>query len=275
MPFIISNDTKIYYKEFGTGIPILVLHGGPGVDHKYMLSLKPLSKQYRLIFIDQRGSGKSKINDYDTLQFKYFTADIDNIRKHFKIDQLIVIGHSFGGFVALEYAIRFGQYISHLILIDTGFNASQVQMISPKILSEWNYPDNVSKWADRFFNGNIYIFQIPYAFSKIGRAYFYNFDFTTFIKSISGKHKLKTVLLWFQKYFKGWDIYNQIGKIKNPTLIIAGEKDFQFPPDYQKIMAREINNSEIHIIEKAGHNTPIECPNEINSIIFNFLKKAA
>jgi proline iminopeptidase len=52
MPFINSNETKLYYKEFGTGNPILVLHGGPGVDHKYMLNLKALAKYYRLIFVD-------------------------------------------------------------------------------------------------------------------------------------------------------------------------------------------------------------------------------
>ena len=268
-----SNGTKIYYTEFGKGSPILVLHGGPGVDHKYMLGLKPLSKYYRLIFVDQRGNGKSKINNYKTLQFKYLTSDLNNIRKQLKIDKWTIIGHSFGGFVALEYALRYGQYISQLVLIDTGFNAVQVQKEAPKNLSKWGYPENVSKWADKFFNGNIHLFQIPYAFLKFGKAYFYKYDFNIFKKSMSGKHTLKTVILWFQKYFKGWDIHDKLNLIKNSTLIIAGEKDFQFPPDYQRIMARKINNSQLYIIEKAGHNTLIECPGKINSIILSFFNK--
>ena len=107
MPFVVSNNAKIYYIEFGSGSPILILHGGPGLDHKYMLGLKRLSKYYRLIFIDQRGNGKSKISNYDTLRFEYLTSDIENVRKYLKIDRWIVVGHSFGGFVALEYALSF------------------------------------------------------------------------------------------------------------------------------------------------------------------------
>ena len=272
MPYLDLNDERIFYTEFGSGSPILVLHGGPGVDHKYMLSLKPLSKKYRLIFIDQRGNGKSKIKNYDTLKFKYFTSDIDNIRIHLNIDKWTLIGHSFGGFVALEYAIRYSQFVSQVVLIDTGFNADQVQIEAPKILSDWGYSDDISKWARKFFNGDLSLFLILYAFLKFVKAYSYKYNFDILMKSMSGKHTLKTVLLWFQKYFHGWDIHDKLNLIKASTLIIAGEKDFQFPPDYQRLMAHEIQNSEVKIIEKAGHNTPLECPEKINTIMLSFLK---
>lgn len=274
MPYIKSNDTKIYYKEFGTGNPILVLHGGPGVDHKYMLNLRELAKYYRLIFVDQRGNGKSKITNYNTLKFKYFTSDLENIREHLKIDKWIVVGHSFGGFVALEYVLRYAQRVSQLVLIDTGFNAIQVQKEAPKILLKWNYSEEVSTWAYKFFNGNIYLFQIPYAFLKFGKSYFYRFNIKIFLKSILGKHTLKTVHLWFREYFNGWDLKKELSMIKNPTLIIAGEKDFQFPPDYQRIMEKNIINSRLCIIEKAGHNTPIECPDELVKLMLSFFKKS-
>lgn len=273
MPFVRSNNTELYYTEYGSGKPIIVLHGGPGVDHKYMLNLKSLSKKYRLIFIDQRGNGKSKITNYNTLRFDYFTSDVDNIRKHLSINKCAIIGHSFGGFVALEYAIHYNQFVTKLLLIDTGFNAAQVQEESPKILRNWGYSESVSNWAYKFFNGKLNLFQIPYAFLRFGKAYCYKYNLAILKKSMSGKHTLKTVYLWFQRYFKGWDIQNKLNLIKASTIIIAGEKDFQFPPEYQKLMAQGIRNSQLHIIKKAGHNTLLECPEKINRIILNYLNQ--
>ena len=271
MPKIISENIDLYYNEIGSGTPVLMLHGGPGVDHKYMRNLKALSEKYRLIFVDQRGNGNSKIKDYDTLQFKFFTSDLENLRRYLNIEKWIIIGHSFGGFVALEYALRYSAAISNLILLDTGFNAKQVQVESIKNLIEWGYSKSTVKWAKKFFNGDLNICQIPYAFLKFGSAYSYKFDYTVLKNSMSGKHTLKTTLLWFKKYFQDWDIQNKLHEIQIPALIVTGERDFQFPPEYQAIMAKEIANSTVKIIENAGHNTPLECPDKVVDIIYTYL----
>ena len=83
---------------------------------------------------------------------------------------------------------------------------------------------------------------------------------------------MKTAYLWFKKYFKGWNIYGKLPLIKSPVLIIAGEKDFQFPSEYRREMAQRIKNAELQIIEKAGHNSVIEWPDKINALISGFLK---
>ncbi len=178
MNHIISSNAKIYFKEYGKGETLLVLRGGPGVDHKYMymLGLKNLSKHYRVIFVDQRGNGKSKITDYDTLNFDCFTSDLENLRKHLKINKWTIVGHSFGGFVALEYAIRYTEHLSKLVLIDTGFDAKQVRKNAPENLLKFGYFKKSAVWASRFFNGNLSLFQAPFAFLRFAKGYFYRFD---------------------------------------------------------------------------------------------------
>ena len=271
MPFIHSESAKIYFFVAGSGKPLLILHGGPGVDHIYMLTLKSLSRYYRLIYIDQRGSGKSTIKSYDTLKLENFVLDLENLRQRLGINKWIILGHSFGGFVALEYAIHHQEHVSHLILIDTGFNSSQVQEKAPETLIEWGYSKSSSAWASRFFNGEVKSLKIPYAFLKFGRAYFYRLNLRLIIKSLKGKHNFQTTIEWFRKHFRGWDVSNILETIYVTTLIVAGEKDFQFPPEYQEEFSRKIRGSHLRIIKHAGHNTPIERPDELERIILSFL----
>jgi proline iminopeptidase len=272
MPYMKIKNSNIFYKTYGRGQPLLIMHGGPGADHLYMLSLKELSKQYRLIFVDHRGNGKSKISDYATLNFEYFTADIENLRKHLSINKWAVLGHSFGGMVAQEYALRYSDKLTHLILVDTGCNARIVQEDAPQVLKNWGYSESSVNWADRFFNGELSTYQIPYALLRFGKAYYYKLSLPTLIGSLRGKHNPKTFLKWFGSNFRGWDISENIKNIDVPTLIIAGDHDFQFPPEHQKFIAEQIKNSTLKIINEAGHNTPIECPHILNKEIEQFLK---
>ena len=271
MPYITVEDSNIYYKIYGQGYTLLIIHGGPGVDHKYMLSLKKLSENYRLIFIDLRGNGRSKISNYNKLNFDYFTSDIENLRNHLSINKWAVLGHSFGGMVAQEYGVRYPHNLTHLILIDTGCNSRIVQEDAPHILRNWGYDKNRVIWANRFFNGKLTTYQIPYALFKFGKAYYYKMNLLTFIRSLKGKHNSKTFIKWFSSNFQGWDISEKIKNIHVPTLIIAGKYDFQFPPEHQRFLAEQINKSTLKLINNAGHNTPIECPDILNKEIQKFL----
>jgi len=250
---------------------LLILHGGPGINYKYMLSLKKLSKHCKLIYSDFRGGGKSTISDYDTLSFEYFTSDIENLRNYLSINKWVVLGHSFGGMVAQEYGVRYPHSLTHLILIDTGCNSRIVQEDAPHVLKDWGYDKNSVIWANRFFNGKLAPYQIPYALFKFGKAYYHKMNLLTFIKSLEGKYNSKTFLKWFGSNFKGWDISAKIQNIHVPTLIIAGEYDFQFPPEHQRFLAQQIKKSTLKLISNAGHNTPIECPDILIKEIQTFL----
>ena len=117
--FIHSNSIPIYYEAEGVGNPLIILHGGPGVPHDYLQDIRSLSPYARLVFFDQRGTGKSgKSNKLDyTLESN--VEDTENIRKALGLGQCAIFGHSWGGMLAQAYALKYPRNVRRLILANT------------------------------------------------------------------------------------------------------------------------------------------------------------
>jgi proline iminopeptidase len=114
------DGAELYAREIGQGQAIVVLHGGPDFDHRYLLpELDRLSDSYRLIYYDQRGRGWSATGvNPDDVTLASDIADIDKVREHFKLDSVVLMGHSWGTVLALEYTLRYPQRVSGLILMN-------------------------------------------------------------------------------------------------------------------------------------------------------------
>lgn len=103
-----SQEADLFYKVIGSGTPIFVLHGGPGMDHKYFLPhLENLGNTFQFIFFDQRICGKSSWDlDSTSINMSSFVKDIEAVRKHFQLEKINLLGHSWGGLLAMWYATQ-------------------------------------------------------------------------------------------------------------------------------------------------------------------------
>ena len=127
------DDISLHYFTQGEGKPVLIIHGGPGIPYtKNWSGLDSLSNQYPFYSYDQRGCGKST-RPFDKFESSNFyqnmkaldenlglpaqIADIEQIRRKLKQDKIILIGHSFGGFLACMYAIEFPQHVESMVLV--------------------------------------------------------------------------------------------------------------------------------------------------------------
>jgi pimeloyl-ACP methyl ester carboxylesterase len=110
--------TSLYTRVIGVGRPVIVLHGGPDFDHRYLLpDLDRLADACRLILYDQRGRGRSAKNARpEDVTLESDLADLDAVRGHFRLDTTALLGHSWGAVLALEYALRHPARVSRLIL---------------------------------------------------------------------------------------------------------------------------------------------------------------
>jgi len=119
--FVPIKNAELYYREIGQGQPVIVLHGGPDFDHTYLLpDMDRLSDSFRLIYYDQRGRGKSATNvQAEDVSIQSEIEDIESLRGYFQLESMAVLGHSWGGLLALEYALRHPDRVSHLILLNT------------------------------------------------------------------------------------------------------------------------------------------------------------
>jgi len=115
--FVQIKGGQIYYRIWGEGDPIVFLNGGPGfASQGYESYAEVLSKNYKVVLFDQRGTGKSTLKDRSNISITKMVYDLEDLRIHLGIEKWVVFGHSFGGVYALHYASKFGSKINKLIL---------------------------------------------------------------------------------------------------------------------------------------------------------------
>ena len=272
------RDVSLFVKVVGQGYPLLIMHGGPGMDHTSMLPLQPCADQFTMIFYDHRCNGRSDGADVTSMTWENLTADAEALRQALGFDKWAVLGHSFGGMVALEYALRYPQNLSHLLLMDTCGDTRWVQHNAPEILAKRGYSATAVQAARRFFNGQLTPREVFPAALKFARAYTYRFSLWSMVRQVIFGPRVKmrpeAQIFGFSHLLTGWTVMDRLSEIKVPALVLAGRHDFQFPPEHQAILADRLPNAQLELIERAGHNAPMERPAEVIEAIRRFLATA-
>jgi proline iminopeptidase len=212
------------------------------------------------------------------MTFENLTADADALRQTLGFDRWAVIGHSFGGNVALEYALRYPQNLSHLVLMDTCGDNWWVQQNAPEILAKRGYSAATVQAARRFYNGQLAPKEVFPTVQKFMKAYFYHLSLLGLAQEIVSGHFPKmqpeALIFGFSQLLKGWTVMDRLSEIQVPTLVLAGREDFLIPPEHQAILADRLPNARLEIIERAGHNPHAERPAEVIEIIKSFIAEA-
>ena len=274
------RDASLFVKVMGQGYPLVLMHGGPSLDHTTLLPLQPLADQFTLVFYDHRCNGRSEGADVSTMTFENLTADADALRQALGFDTWAVLGQSFGGNVALEYALRYPEGLSRLILMDTGGDQRWVNKNAPELLAKRGFSAATVEAARRFYSGQVTLDEYLPAVMKLMRAYSYHpspFEHPRLITlalkvGLGPPMKLRPEALIFgYSHIKDWTVMDRLGEIQTPTLVTAGRYDFLFPPEHQAILADRLPNAQLELIERAGHNPQIERPAETIRVIRRFL----
>ena len=118
--FIAINGVDLWLERDGSGPPCLVIHGGLGVDHTlYRASLTALVERFDVVFFDQRGNGRSGRPAVSTITMEQLADDAAELVERLELPAPVVFGHSYGGFVAEELALRHPDSVQALILVGT------------------------------------------------------------------------------------------------------------------------------------------------------------
>jgi proline iminopeptidase len=267
------RDVSLFVKVMGHGYPILLMHGGPGLDHTTLASLEPLADQFTLIFYDHRANGRST-GAATSMTWENLTDDAEALRQSLGFDQWAVLGHSFGGQVALEYVLRYPERVSQLLLFDTCGDARWYTVSAPEILRKRGYSAATAAACRRFFNGDLRPDEVMPIVSKFIRAYFYRlrwWDLHALISGFRMKMRHDAHIVGFGTLLKGWSVMDQLDEIEKPTLVLAGRFDFLFPSEHQAILADRIAGAELEIIERAGHNAHAERATEVIETVRRFM----
>ena len=271
------RDVSLFVKVIGSGYPLLLMHGGPGLDHTTLSSLEPLAEHFTLVFYDHRCNGRSG-GAVESMTWENLTADADALRRTLGFQRWAVLGHSFGGNVALEYALRYPEHLSHLLLFDTCGDAWWAQHNAPEILAKRGYRNATVRAARRFYNGQLKPSEVSRIVFKFIGAYFHHLGLSALPRAVRGAFRMKmrpqAHVYAFQQLLTGWTVMDRLREIEVPALVLAGRDDFLFPPEHQAIIADRLPHAQLEIVERAGHIAHDERAREVIDVLKRFMATA-
>ena len=268
------RDASLFVKIMGSGFPVLLMHGGPGLDHSTLSSLEPLSDAFTLVFYDHRCNGRSSA-PIESMSWQNLTADADALRRTLGFERWAVLGQSFGGMVALEYALRYPEAVSQLLLLDACGAGWWAQQNAPEVLRKRGYRSSTVEAARRFYSGELEPREVYSLARRFMGAYYYHLGPLSFPKALwSGiriKMRPEAHVFGFRELYTGWTVMDRLHEIDVPSLVLAGRHDFLFPPEHQAILADRLPNAQLEIVECAGHNPQDERTIDVLEAIRRFM----
>jgi proline iminopeptidase len=261
------NGVPLFCETVGKGEAIVVLHGGPGLDHTYLLpQMLGLAKTHRLILCDQRGTGKSDVAiDPSFISLSNFVEDIEGVRKVYGLEKMNLLGHSWGGNLAMFYAVRYPQNLKSLILVDASAASVEMLKMVSKAQQEHMSPEDRTAFAeliksDGFKENKTEI--IEEFFRIVFHSSFYDpkkvDQLTLQFSDLTAKNWARIPSLLFQG-MESFDITAQLSKVEAPTLIIQGDSD-PIPMEIPQKLHTLLKNSNLVMLPQCGHFPFIEAP---------------
>ena len=270
------RDASLFVEVVGRGHPLLLMHGGPSADHTTMLPFRRCADRFTLVFYDHRCNGRSTGAPVTSMTWENLTADAEALRQRLGFDKWAVLGHSFGGHVALGYALRYPDSLSHLVLMDTGGDSRWSQQNAAELLAKRGYSPEKVELVRRWFNGEFAPEEMFRILMRIGGAYQHHASLRLLARELMAgawRSKIRPEALIFagRHLLRGWTVMDRLGEITVPTLVMAGRDDFVFPPECQLELAAGIPGARLRIIERAGHNPHSEQPAEVIEAVRDFI----
>lgn len=278
--FIEINGSEVYYKTIGEGEPLLIVHGGPVLDHSYLLPhIEPLAEDFKLVFYDQRAAGQSSIDvDPKTMSLDGFIEDIEQVRQQLNLGKVNLLGHSWGGMLAMNYAIKYDQNLNHLILS----NASAPSVLDAQqeglLVAQKMTKRDQDKLNNLTSSGLLRTEDPSEAINEMMmisyRVHMYDTaNMDQLVLSIP-----KDFMLRSQAYrtlnpdLANYDLYDQLRQVSSPTLVLFGESEPAVQLHANR-MTGAFQNGELFVVQGAGHFPFIESNLDYITKIKSFLNQ--
>jgi proline iminopeptidase len=271
------NGASLFFKTMGSGEPIVVLHGGPGFDHRQFLPyIWELAERHKVILFDQRGTGLSSGPiDATSISIESFIADIEGIRKAFGIKKMNLLGHSWGGILAMHYGIRHPENLKSLILCSTA--ASFESFAEMRATYEANRLPKDAVLLQEIFSSDAYQRGDPQAVERFWRVYFKPYfadqDQVSKLDLRFEENSIKNgdaVAGHILQSIGEFDLHEGLRAISCPTLVIHGDSD-PMPVKYAELIHESIGDSKLVIAEGAGHWLFVDATETFRSSVLDFL----
>jgi pimeloyl-ACP methyl ester carboxylesterase len=228
--YAMINGTKLYYEIYGSGEPLLLLHGNSQSINAFEKQVDEFSKKYKVIALDSRGQGNSTA-DSTRLTYELFADDVNKFLEYLNLQDVNIVGWSDGGNTGLILAMQHPDKVKKLAVMAAVLynnNTSVDEIVNPEIQKQIKQMEKVNISKDDI------------------------------------NYRLKVLLLTEPNINP-----DLLKTIKAPVLVMAGEKDF-VKEQHTKLIAEKLPNSNLVIFKKTGHYAPTEIPEVFNKTVLDF-----
>ncbi len=269
----LPDGYNINVEEVGSGFPLIVLHGGPGLDHSmFRPHFDPLGDEFRLLYVDERGQGRSERVDPTTLSLEVFARDVDLLAEALELEGFVLLGHSFGAIIATFHATELGSAAAYVIsgggdaseALDADVEASLEALGNGRetIAASWEAEKTVETEEQL---KQLLRDQMPF--------HFHGDPPPGYGEETVGSPE---VLRYFANIGYGaFDYRPKLSSVRTPTLILVGEHDRTTTPRAARVLHQGIPNSELVVIPDAGHMSFVEKSEPYLTAVRRFLSGVA
>jgi proline iminopeptidase len=280
--YVPADGFRLFCRDVGQGRAIVVVHGGPDFDHAYFLpELDRLAESFRLLYYDQRGRGRSaegvRVED---VSLASELEDLDLVRRHFGLESVAVLGHSWGGVLAMEYAVRHPERVSQLVLMGTGpASTDDWRRLRESFARQRPAADRAEMDAiaatDAYARGDV-----------DGEAAYYRAHFRMTVRQ---PDDLEALVARLRAHFTpagvllaraierqlyeettesaDFDLFPALRRLDVPTLVLHSEHDF-VPVELAARIAEAVPGARLTVLPGCGHFAYLEAPELVFAEIF-------
>jgi proline iminopeptidase len=276
MPEADVNGTTLYYERVGSGVPCIAVHGGLGMDHTYLKrAFGPLTDVLDLIYVDQRGNGRAARPPRETITMQQLADDVRAFADVLGLERFALLGHSFGGFVALEFATTHAERLTHLLLLDTSPGTFEP---TADELAERPDPATVTTTAREGFRRMFS--SVPSSdddfragLPEIAPAYMHHGDPSLLTDDYADAILDADTMVRGFEFLPQWSVAGKLDRITCPTLVVCGRYDLLTTPECAKRLAATIPDAELAWFEQSGHFPWLEEPDAFFAVVRDFVAR--
>lgn len=262
---VVAGKYKVWTKRIGSGpVKVLLLHGGPGFPHDYLEAMESFLPQagIEMYYYDQLGVGNSDVPDDPALwTLPRYVHEVEEVRQGLGLDHFVLYGHSWGGILAMEYALNYQQHLRALVISNMTAGtqsylkrtaALKTQLLSPALLKQFNALEAAKKYEDpaytRVLMENLYPKMIcrltPWP-EPVTRAFRHAND--KIYNQMQGKSEFEVT-----GNLKDWERWDRLHEIKVKALTMGSAHDEMDPADMRR-MATLMPNATSAICPNGSH----------------------
>lgn len=277
------HDTSLFVVERGPedGLPVLVLHGGPGLDHTTFGSyLDALADTYRLVLIDGRAQGRSdRDSDPRSWTLSQHASDVSAVAAALGVERYAVLGHSYGAFVALQHAVDApGAAVATVVssgvpstswmaAVEEGLAVFEPEDLREQVRASWEREATVERDEDVL---PLIVDQLPWHFADPRDP-----RIPTLAAGLADMRGGAAILRATSLESGGLsiDVADRLPEVAQPVLVLAGRHDRTCVPAASEAMASALPRAELHVFEDAGHMSYVEATEEYVAVVRAFLDR--